>query len=590
MPGASGISVPPRIPDNIRQEVIRRRIFCEPYDKIASDLGISHGAAIDIEKGWRNGIGASDADAILDLARTLHRLGISPTACADGAQIWAILNELGVRPEMAKGFLSDLTGAVIAKGMAASTVADILSQLTELSQRFSLPLEQVPGALESACKNLAETEGQISDRASELQKVQAELQSTYDDMHTTRENMAMFLEVESRLGGLGLSLAKIDDVVNVIHSAEKMGNDPVKIAAALASTNSLEERKEDLEAEIQSLQENLKNIEGETAAISTRLAGLRELQTFLDEFITLGFDQSRLQQLLGVIKEVAAQRAIPLPAAASAFLAEVKADYDLILGYTATLKGMEDRAKQVGEQLAKNETAFAEYRDAINSWMFLYEKGIREKELIYWQKVFHDHPDLSPEMLSESLRGYADIREAITSMGTIRDNLASTSLALRADIATLQKEKASAIEEIERARRRTADDERQRIERLQLLLKQEQELIIQSAAGAAREVAKKALLEGISLREANSPLLPVVSWENGGRVPQADELIRAGGYVLAMLERVLGPSDPLKADLANAVKALNKKLDGNSGSTPGNSSSSSSAAFGRTVDNGASEK
>lgn len=568
--------VPPRIPNNIREEVIRRRIRCESFDKIAAELGISHGAAADIERQWRNDIGASNAQAILDLASTINRLGISPKDCAEGAQIRTILNELGVIPEITGRFLSDLAGAAIAKGMAPNTVANILLQMTELSQKSGLPLEQVPDALESACKNLVETEAQIADRASALQKVQTELQSTLDEMHTTRENVALFLEVQTRLKALGLSFARINDLVNVIHKVQALDNDPVKIAAALSPVSSLRESKEELEAEIQFLQESLAKIEQEITAGNAKLARLRELQTSLDECTSLGFTPGNLHQLLAVVKEVSSQREIPLSLAAGTFLTEVTGDYDRVLGYRGVLSEMERQVRQEGEQLANIQKSFAEYTDAINSWKFLNAKGVREKDLIYWHKIFQDHPHLSPETLSASLRQYAELTEAIVSMGTMRDNLASDSLALRADNATLQKEKASALEEIERIRRKASDNERQRTEILMQMLQRQQAAFNEIAADAVKDAVMKAVQEGVSLGMSRSLLLPLVLWENGGPRPQSRHLILAGAFVLNALMTVIDPTDPLKKQVEDAAAALRKRVDGSGDGITGGSNSSGS--------------
>jgi hypothetical protein len=176
-------AVPPKISDNVREEVVRRLILNQPYEQISSELGISHGTVANIQKQWKFDIGTGNAQAILDLVHALKELGITPAECAEGAQIVLILKETGARATMTKGLLSALTNEVAVKGIPPSTVASTLLQVTELSQKVSVPLPQVPEALENAHIELERTETSIASRTSDLKKAEAELQSILDELH-----------------------------------------------------------------------------------------------------------------------------------------------------------------------------------------------------------------------------------------------------------------------------------------------------------------------------------------------------------------------------------------------------------------------
>jgi predicted nucleic acid-binding Zn-ribbon protein len=574
-------AVPPKIPDNVREEVVRRLILNESYQQISSELGISHGTVTNIQEQWKFDIGTANAQAILDLVHALKELGITPAECAEGAQIVTMLNEMGARATTAKGFLSALTDEVAVKAIMPGTVASTLLQVKELSRNFNVPLPQVPEALENAHKELERTETLIASRTSDLEEAEAQLQSILDELHTTREDTAMIMGLQRRLKELGLSLERIDeDVVNVIHSTAELGNDPIRIAGALASVDSIEEKKAALEAEIQSRQETITKLEEKEVAISTQLTSLGELQTFLNELIILGFNQTMLKELLGVVKEVSESRSIPFHAAAGAFLAEVKSDYEAVVGFKAALKTLKGRAEAVGSQLSQKETALVEYADGINSWMFLKGKGVQEQDVLYWQRVFRDHPALSREMLAASLREYADLTEAIASMEETRKGLEFTLDSLKKDGEALQKEKIRAIEEMEQTKKTAVEEQRNHIEKMIQMLKREQELIVKVATDVLQEKLKEALLEGVSLGAASSPLLKIILWEKrAGPLPRVEELIAAGVYVLYMLQKVIDPSDPLINDLANAETALNKRLNGHAKSTgSGNSSNNNSTS------------
>jgi DNA repair exonuclease SbcCD ATPase subunit len=534
----------------------------QTFEKISSDLGISHGAAVEIEKQWKIDLGSYDANAILDLAKVMKKLDMAPAECAEGLQIGVILREFGIKPEGVKKFLSVLGEELIARGIPANEAVDSMAQMAELAQRFGAQPEKVPDLLENALKNLGETQAKISDAFNQFEEVQKRLKSALDEMHTTRENIGKCVEVENKLKELGLSLSKIDDVINVVRNVEGLGQDPAKVAAAFASIDSLMKQRDALESEIKSAKGDVYKTTELTKKLQNELSSLEGLKKSLDTFVAEGFNQELLEELLKIVKDVAVQRSIPVHLAAGQFLVEVESDYNAILGFKRTLAMLQEELAKINKALAKEQTAFAEYKDAIESCTFLNKKGVQGKDLIYWHKVLEEHPKLSAEMLTECLRDYGDLKEAVISLEKTRKDLESKLHALNIDIEALQKEKIRATEDLENTRKTTSEELQQHKIKLEELKMQERELLQKMAMDVIQETTKKALLAGLTLRATNSPLLPIITSENGGPPPKVEELVIAGIHVLTLLERTAGPSDPLTSSLPPVIAVLWKRLGG----------------------------
>jgi DNA repair exonuclease SbcCD ATPase subunit len=561
------VALPVTISNSQREEVIRRRILCQPFKKIELELGISHGSAFNIEKEWKDALGETDASAVLHLARVLNKQRVTPAQCAEGAKIFAILNELGADPETLEQFLSDLSSRVVAKEMAPNVVATTLIQMSNLSQEFEVPLDQVPETLRNAHTALDEISAHIAESSSKLKLLEQDLQSALDEVQTTRENMSLFLEVEEKLKALGLSLGKIDEITNVINNVEELDGDPVKLVATLATLGSLQEQREALEADIEAKEEKARSLEEKITAVSTELATLSDRQALLNEFEAAGFTLEMQQELLAIIKGVAGRQFIPFRLASAAFMTEVKAGYEPIRGFKAVLENLQTSIRIAQVFLKQEQTRYVTFTDSVKAVDFLQGQGIGEKDLLYWQKVFRDHPQLTKEMLTASLREYADLSEEIIAKQDLLKKLDFDINRLKLASESLSKENIRVAAELAQAKETAADEERRFREKLEQLSKQERQLLFEVSRDVVRQATQNALLEGISLRAANSHLLPIILWENNGPIPQLKDVFIAAEFVLGILKRLLDASDPLTGDLGNFTAALDRRIYGGIEST-----------------------
>jgi chromosome segregation ATPase len=376
----------------------------------------------------------------------------------------------------------------------------------------------------------------------------------------TKENICECVEAKNKLEELGLSFGNVDEVTNIIQNTRALGNDPAKVANIFASTSSLQTRKERLEKDIQYNEETIKNMMERMRMTSAELAKLEGLKRFLDRFVGLGFNESMLERLLQVIKQVASDRGIPLNMAAAALLTEIETSYNTLFGFRATVDKLKENMKVADAELLRTKTEHAELKGAIVSLTFLGVKGIKENDLIYWQKVFRDYPKLTPQMLTECLRDYADLKEALVSMEEQRRQSEAKLEKLNLEIDSLQKQKTKAEEDLARTKRTMEGEMKDMTGKIEKLREDQQKLLTKMALDVIQETSKKAFLEALSLTVKPSVLQPIIRSENGGAIPKSGEIIAASIYLIHMVNGITPISDPIKADLERMEAALKSKI------------------------------
>jgi hypothetical protein len=76
-----------KIPENIRQTVIRLWLEGKSRKDIAVTCGVSEGTVSNIISDWRQKLGEVDAEALRELGSNLKRTGIDAAQCAQGFRI-----------------------------------------------------------------------------------------------------------------------------------------------------------------------------------------------------------------------------------------------------------------------------------------------------------------------------------------------------------------------------------------------------------------------------------------------------------------------------------------------------------------------
>ena len=125
-------TMPPRIPETTRWEVIEKWMLGYPRNTIAAECGVSNGAVTSIVDEWRRSTGLQVATIIRETGVTLRRLGMTPAQCATGLRISKLLEKMGLDESSAESFLAGVYTKCQSMGVNPDHIAKYANGLVSL--------------------------------------------------------------------------------------------------------------------------------------------------------------------------------------------------------------------------------------------------------------------------------------------------------------------------------------------------------------------------------------------------------------------------------------------------------------------------
>jgi hypothetical protein len=457
-----------------------------------------------------------------------------------------------------------------AAGVEPSSIGSLLLQLAEVSRKTSTPIKEVPGKLDQTIEEQKTISDHIQQMKKQTEETQREMQKILDEKGVVMENILKYLQIESELKPLGLKLTDLPQVINLVKNIISLGHDPIKIAETYASIDSVANKIKDLSIQVEDKEIRIKDLDREQQILRKSVEDLKAVKKSLDEIISLGFNEHLIGQLLDKLKQIAKDRSIPINMAAPQFVAHIIGQYDNLMGFEKMLKFQEERiheserkVKDIQDNYEQIQTAYAEFKDAINSLILLRSKNIQDKDIIYWQTVFRDHPSLQPQMLTDSLREYGEMQAALAALRATDQAMKSQTQACAIEKEASVKEKLRLGQEIETLRKTQSEERNSYQVEMEKIRKDHQEYLRQVSKDVIEEASQKAFRAALDLKAKSSPLLPILKFENSGPLPKQEEIVRAVAHMIRMLLlHSTPPTGPLRTELEQIVEFIDKVKGG----------------------------
>ena len=512
---------------------------------------------------WKEGIGHNNADAILTFVKALKKLKITSCKCADGAEILGFMNRLGIKPEKTKTTLELINGDFGAAGVDPSLIGNLLLQLVEVSHKTNTPLDKVPDLLQELIQEQEAISNHIRQLKKQEEEEAKELQRILDEKGLVIENILSYVEVEKQLNPLGLTLLDMPKTINVVKNVTTLDFDPIKVAEFYSSIDSIAKKQEELRTQVEAKEARIKELDSDAVNIQKSIDDLNAVKKPLDDLVSLGFNEILMKQLIEKLKQAAQDNSLPFHVAAGHFIRHIIAHYDNIVGFENTLKFLEQQMNQTNQKLKniqdeyeQTQTAHAQFTDALNSLQLLTSMGVRNKDILYWQAVFHDHPSLQPSVLTASLKEYGDIQEALVGLQSKYEAMKKQLQTYEIEKEVATKEKMRLTQEIDNLKK-IESEERSRYQAQEEKARRDyQEHLKEISIDIIHKSTKAAFMAALDLKARSSPLLPIVKFENGGPEPDQDELMMALIYLIRMLIENPSSIGPLRTQLENILALI----------------------------------
>ena len=236
-----------KIPENIRQTVIRLSLEGNSRKHIAVTCGVSEGTVSNIIADWRQKLGYGDAEALRELGINMKRARIDAAQCAQGFRISMILRKMGIDEETFESFLLNIYEPCQRAGLTPDKIGPYLEDLFKFSKEEDannnnddgnpIKLSEIPyyiqqmknekRTLEQDIQNLRKEKKQSQEEASYAKELR---DAAIEDERITTAELREYSNLKAELRRCGLSIEEdIPKFVQVVHGIKRYENDVDKI-------------------------------------------------------------------------------------------------------------------------------------------------------------------------------------------------------------------------------------------------------------------------------------------------------------------------------------------------------------------------
>jgi hypothetical protein len=268
--------MPPAIEASIKRKVIRQWLSGYSRSKIAIDNNIGEGTVSGIISEFKIALDAAEFDSARDLALAATKQGLNLADLAAHAKLYNLFRNSGAAEEDIESFIANVS----INGTSHEKVIQYVNQLFNISNRESIPLDQVSGYIKEKLQEKQKIDEQIKE-------VDAILQTN----NVSIEDINEHIRLKEELKKYRLSTKDIHRLLNLLLAAKEYRYNPGKIIAKLRSIKHLENKENKLKASCETL--------------SKKEARYKDVIPFTEEIVAFGIG---IQELIGLkigIKEAA---------------------------------------------------------------------------------------------------------------------------------------------------------------------------------------------------------------------------------------------------------------------------------------------
>ena len=441
-----------QVPNNIKEQVIRKWLSGEQRDKIASDISIGASTVTNIISELKEEIGIPTADSLRILATELKRLNINPSQCAKGYKLLNIINNLGAQEEDIEPFLTQIYNLCTSKNIAAEVIVNISQQVLALGDR--IPFSQIPEYIQQKIKEKQHLEQEVRTLRETKLRTQSECDEALRKSSITVDNLHHYMRLRECLRekyGLSIDDNNKDDLpklINVISNLKHSGYDAKTITKNLSNINNLQTREKELQSQVDGLESRLKRAEQDHSIAEEKLASNKQALGVYNELHNMGFGLKELKLLKHIVTEISKSNNIDPISSVKKFFDDIKEQYDNKLGFERKIMEMNNSLFQAKRQHHYISLKYSQMKDTNDKLAELLAHRVTQEEIIYWTSILKQY-NIEKSSLYQDLVKYGTISGAYNNIAAKVDSLTSESNALTKKVDGLREEQRKISDVIE---------------------------------------------------------------------------------------------------------------------------------------------
>jgi hypothetical protein len=403
--------MPSRIPDSMKPLVIQQWLEGARRDTIAADTGVSAGAVTSIISEWRAAVGSAKADELRELGTSLRRVGITPGQCAHGFRVAMKMRKLGVTENNFETFIVDVYDRCKDEGLSSEEFAELLKDMVEFSKANAVPLSEISEHIRQKGDEKNRLEGEIRDTRAELKALENEKvasvqrrSSALDKERMTSTQIESYMFLKEELIGLGVPIDDLSRFAKVVHGISQRGYDAGKVVDEFSDLDSMRKYYRHYKEEIPKLKMKYDDLKNRCSSLEQTINSHNQTLSVLKQLEDMDFNLKVLELLWNTINKAAIANNIPPEQAVQKFCKDIEEQYDSKLGFELEVSRVRSEYEMVSTKLYINRKALHAQPGIGVMLQRLFEKGIREQDIIVVANLFEGSNDEDKVALVKGLK------------------------------------------------------------------------------------------------------------------------------------------------------------------------------------------
>ena len=340
------------------------------------------------------------------------------------------MKRLGLDPSGLRKFTLSLHKLAVASGVSSAKLTGIIKELDALCEGKKISLTQASDYIQQ----LSERQRMLLTATEDLEnrKKSLEVQVSLKELEysASKDTMSEFARIKQDLHKRDLSFTDLSKLIALITAAEQVGYASSVIINALSDLKSKEQKKKEIDTEIESLLNSKRTLQDKLLGIEQEISDRQQTLKSAEELRKLGFDFKDLDALQSAIRMISQTRNIDITAAKTQLLSDLEQYYANDHELKKRIRIMESLLKEKEEKFNMLEADYQNEKAILDNAKQLISSGLNEQWLKKLQTLI-DAYGIDLDSLAGELKQYQSLKSTIDELQRTKTTLEEEERLLR---------------------------------------------------------------------------------------------------------------------------------------------------------------
>lgn len=366
----------------------------------------------------------------IDLGWQRHDSKTKSSEDKDAKKLLQEMKRLGLDPSGLRKFTLSLHKLAVASGVSSARLTGIIKELDALCEGKKISLTQASDYIQQ----LSERQRMLLTATEDLEnrKKSLEVQVSLKELEysASKDTMSEFARIKQDLHKRDLSFTDLSKLIALITAAEQVGYASSVIIETLSNLKSKEEKKKEIDIEIESLLNSKRTLQDKLLGIEQEISDRQQTLKSAEELRKLGFDFKDLDALQSAIRMISQTRNIDITAAKTQLLSDLEQYYANDHELKKRIRIMESLLKEKEEKFNMLEADYQNEKAILDNAKQLISSGLNEQWLKKLQTLI-DAYGIDLDSLAGELKQYQSLKSTIDELQRTKTTLEEEERLLR---------------------------------------------------------------------------------------------------------------------------------------------------------------